>query len=221
MTATTFNIHQFMSDLSKCNPIFHNESYLQHELAGLLYRKNYQVEKEHPFKLDGKSKRLDILLPKENLAIELKCCTQKLSKRYQSDFFELRNQGAQDQKRYAFLRDVRRLERLCEETDECEFGYSIFLTNDSSYWNPPWDPKQTKHTSDKNFRLSEGRLIEGKLCWEMGTSRGTKTSAGTMNNMEAPISLNGSYKAIWKSYSQVDENKHGTFKYLAFLVRKA
>ena len=233
MTATTFDldwIHDLMTELKKNHEIFHNEKDFQESLGRQLHSQNSKVYLEHPWVSERfllecpslfKEKTIftDIWIPEKGIAIELKYCTRELPINYPNhDVFQLSNQGAQNQKRYDFLRDIQRLERLCEEPGECKVGYAVFLTNDSSYWNPPWT-SCPKHTSDKQFRLSKGRPINGILCWEEKTSRGTKTSKGTMKDREDCIHLNGCYTAVWKPYSTiVDAEKNCTFKYLAFRI---
>lgn len=246
MTETTFDLNWIrclMSELaSECPPIFHDEADFQHKLAWLLQNeRKLDVHVEYPYppelipvpnpysspleplepsKIRSKRGFLDIWLPEKGVAIELKYCTKELprSSPYH-DRFSLSNQGAQDQKRYDFLRDVQRLERLRKEPGECKVGYAVILTNDSSYWKPAWTTQKTRHTSDKNFRLNQGRRITKELYWEKFTSRGTETSKGTMKNREDCIHLNGCYTAVWEHYSPVvDEEKPGQFQYLAFRV---
>ena len=74
--------------------------------------------------------------------------------------FVLRDQRAQDIRRYDFLRDVQRLEDEVSEGRAGQ-GFAILLTNDPSYWQPP----QRDETVDAAFRIHEGRNVNGELAW--------------------------------------------------------
>ena len=82
-------------------------------------------------------------------------------------------------------------------------GYAVILTNDSAYWKSP-----TTETVDAEFRMHEGRILNGELAW------GTEAGAGTMRKREKPIKLTGTYKLSWKDYSQVSSTSYGKFRYL-------
>lgn len=234
MTETTFNlkwIRDLMIELADSHPIFHNESYFQHELAGLLYRKGCCVKKEHPFKLDGTSKRVDVWLPREKLAIELKYWTKKLDQPYETenDFYQLRNQKAQNQKRYDFLRDVQKLERLRKPQPDVrgepniKRGYVVLLTNEPSYWKCPYACHENEHQTnqDRDFHLYKGRKIGNKKLQWRENSKGEKPKEGTTKGREDSICLSSPYPYVvkWKLYSDLKiKDQPSKFKYLAFRV---
>ena len=77
------------------------------------------------------------------------------------------------------------------------------LTNDPSYWSP-----RNSHTVDSEFRLHEGRELQGSLNW------GARAGEGTMRGREEPLRLSGSYLLRWEDYSQPGAGKHARFRYL-------
>ena len=78
------------------------------------------------------------------------------------------------------------------------------LTNAPSYWAPP----RSSHTVDSEFRLHDGRELQGSLNW--GASEGE----GTTRGREEPLRLSGSYLLGWEDYSQTGAEKHARFRYL-------
>ncbi|MDL1971527.1 MAG: hypothetical protein LWW94_11315 [Candidatus Desulfofervidaceae bacterium] len=140
--------------------------------------------------------------------IELKYKTEKLTVNIKEEFFELTNQGAHDQARYDFLKDISRIESLIEQKYPKGMGITIFLTNDKKYWELP---EKDIDTVDKEFRIHEGRIIKKTtLKWKEGTSKGTKSGR------EEPICLKGDYHLSWQKYSCSDKY---LFKYLAIVIK--
>ncbi len=159
--------------------------------------------------MNGKEIYFDILAFKDSkiVAIELKYKTKNLDTIATNEEFSLKNQGAQDQGRYAFIKDISRLENAIG-THYDRTGFAIFLTNDKSYWKTP---AQDVNTVDKDFRIHEGKIIiKRELSWKEGTAK------GTMGGQDAPITLKGEYILNWKDYSNL-EGQNGEFRYL--LVR--
>ena len=202
------DIHILMQSLSKRRLLFHSESDFQQALAWEIHSAipdrmiwleiDPFPEKRHPM-------FLDIWLPTEGIALELKYCTTKLDK----EPFKLREQSARDVRRYDFLKDVQRLETVCAELNMCKAGYAVILTNDQGYWEKP----RTLETMDADFRIHEGREITGNLGWH------PRTGAGTMRDREAPIHLNGAYTTHWQDYSDVLAVRGGKFRYLVVAVQ--
>ena len=104
---------------------------------------------------------VDIWLPVEKIAIELKYVTRSLELEQNGESFALRNHGAQVQRRYDFLLDIQRLGLMRSMPELCEAGHAVLLTNDESYWNLP----RSRDTVDSDFRVHEGRVISGELAW--------------------------------------------------------
>ena len=202
------DIEALLSELAVRRPIFHSEADFQHELAWQIREMTIsEIRLEYPYPGDN-PRRLDVWLPRHGLAIELKYCTRRLEANSHGEAFALREQGAQDIRRYDFLKDIQRLEDACAEWEDCKSGLAVFLTNDHTYWQPP---KRTG-TLDAAFRLHEGRTIHGDRPWA------AETSPGTMKTRESPVSLQGAYQMKWRHYSRPATGKHGEFRYLALHV---
>jgi len=194
-------------ELSSKRPVFHSEADFQHALAWTIHEKysglNIRLEKR--VISDSEEMYFDIFAFNDNktVAIELKYKTKNLDISVDNEEFNLKNQGAQDQGRYDFIKDISRLEKALE-TYRDGAGFAIFLTNDNSYWKTP---TRDVNTADKDFRIHEGATIWGTLSWKEGTSE------GTMSGRNESIILKGKYMLNWNDYSDVVK-QNGKFRYL-------
>ena len=205
------DIQGIMASLAEKRVLFHSEADFQHSLA-------WQIQTAMPesgVRLEvnvSSAERgrmfLDIWLPDEGVAIELKYTTRKIELRHCGELFSLRDHGAQDQKRYDFLWDIRRLELMSSNVEGCEAGYAVLLTNDPLYWRMAG----RTNTVDAAFHLYEGRRVTGELNWSATASDGTK------RKRESPIRLKGSYHLRWQDYSRLNVDRYGAFRYLAVSV---
>ena len=199
------NLLGIIDRLSSLRPIFNIEADFQHALGWEFQKKfpDWSVRFEHkPTNLKDRI-FVDLWIKgDQTYAIELKYKTRKLDVNVKGESFNLLDQSAQDIGRYDFLKDVERLENIVSTHDNVK-GYAVILTNDSVYWKSP-----TTETVDAEFRIHEGRILNGELAW------GTEASAGTMRKREKPIKLTGTYKLSWKDYSQVSSTSYGKFRYL-------
>lgn len=196
-----------MRKLSRDRPVFHSERDFQHALAWRIHKDmpDSGVRLEYkPF--PDERKYLDLWLNGFGIAIELKYRTRELELTRDGEAFELRNQSANDISRYDFLNDIQRLERL-SELPRAMAGFAIFLTNDHLYWN-----ESTRCTVDAEFRLHEDRTLQGEMNWK------ERAKPGTKKGREDPIELNGSYETHWCEFGNVNDQKHGRFRYLAIGV---
>ncbi len=203
------DIDAVLTDLSESRGVFHSEADFQHAVAWQLHKAmpDRQIRLEfNPFPAEHKRMYVDIWLPSEEVAVELKYPTRKLDSEWRGELFALRNQAAQDLIRYDFLKDIQRLERMVME-NQAKVGVAILLTNDSSYWK-----QGRRATVDADFRIHESRRLTGKLKWS------DRASMGTTKNREAPIRLQGSYDVHWQDYSVVPEGTYRRFRYLAVAV---
>ena len=100
--------------------------------------------------------------------------------------------SAQDIRRYDFIMDIRRLERVVNHSGLAEVGFVVLLTNDPSYWGSP--QRGWENRTDGAFRIHEGRVIKGEMEWSERASEGTK------KGREESISLRGSYEFNWRDY---------------------
>ena len=206
-----FTINDLLTGLAEGRKVFHSEADFQHALAWHIHHAmpESQVRLEvDVMQVEHQRRSLDIWLPLEGIAIELKYKTRGLELERVDESFVLRDQSAQDQGRYDFLRDIQRVEFLRSEREQCKAGYAVLLTNDSSYWKAPTD----RDTVDADFRLHEGRTISGTLAWS------DRASPGTVSGRKSPIQIRGSYRLHWQEYSSFPERPYGEFRYLAVSV---
>ena len=201
-----------MASLSERRQLFHSEADFQHALAWRIHETvpDCEIRLEfNPFPDPAKRRRtyIDIWLPTEEVAVELKYLTRKLNSERHGERYYLSDQGAQDQKRYDFLKDIQRLETVVSER-KAKAGFAILLTNDQGYWNVG-----QPNTYDTAFRIHEGRRISGVLAWS------ENAKPGTTKDRETPISLNGTYSCSWTDYSHLEGESYGRFRYLAISVQ--
>ena len=202
-----------MQELSQSRPIFHSEADFQHALAWQIHKSmpNSQIRLEFPFRHGVSTMYLDIWLPTERLAIELKYLTRRLEQGCEGEHFALRDQSAQDTRRYDFLLDVQRLEYIANGEDVSgRAGFAVLLTNDPAYAKSPMSGWES--TNDAEFRLHQGRTVTGELNWSKHASPGTK------EGREDPIDVTGSYNLHWRHYSSLGEGNNQQFQYLAVAV---
>ena len=205
------DIHRLMAGLATTRKVFHSEADFQHALAWQIHKTmpKSQIRLEvNVTQAEDKKMFLDIWLPVEGIAIELKYKTQVLEVEQDDESFALRNHNARDQGCYYFLRDVQRLETMCSDIERCKGGYAVLLTNESLYWKTPPHP----NTADANFRIHEGQEISGSLKWA------GNPSPGTTQGRESPIQIQGSYRLHWREYSNFAVMSYGSFRYLAVSV---
>ena len=89
------------------------------------------------------------------------------------------NQAAQNLGRYAFWKDVRRIELVKKHYRAVNAGIAVFLTNDESYL------KSRVGTNYYDFSMDEGRQVSGVLDWKVP------------NNNYPSIPLDGTYVIRW------------------------
>ena len=204
------DIKGLLTALAESRKVFHSEADFQHALAWHIHQTmpKSQIRLEFPMPVEHRKMYVDIWLPVEKIAIELKYMTRKSELEDNEESFALRNQGAQNQRRYDFLQDIHRLELMRTMPELCEAGHAVLLTNDPLYWNPP----RRQDTVDSDFRVHEGREISRKLEWA------DQASPGTKRGRESPIPITGSYRLDWQDYSNFSGKSLGKFQYLAVSV---
>ena len=202
-----------LMELAVQRPIFQNEMDFQFSFAWQIKMKfpnwNIRFEKNLTDEEDEKRK-MDLWIEGENTyAIELKYPTQELFHEVNNEIFKLRNQSAVDYSRYAFLKDIQRMEEVVGNNTDVK-GYAILITNDMSIELPP-----TKDdVADFQFRIHEGKVINNE---ELDWIR--KKGGQSFGDMENPIKLRGTYKFNWKDYSELKNTNNlpvtnGKFRYL-------
>lgn len=203
------DVNELMKDLARERPVFHSEADFQHALALHIHRVVPDAGVRLEYKPDREKREyIDLWLPIRKVAVELKYLTQELDFDHKCERFALRDQGAQDTRRYDFLKDIQRLEQLsASKRTDVQAGLAILLTNDHLYWDPP-----KRETNDAEFRLHCGRTIAGRLKWS------PKASPGTTKGRKDPICLKGSYDLKWQDYENVGGGANQRFRYLAIQV---
>lgn len=205
---TLEDVASIMAALSQSRPVFHSEADFQHAFA-------WQLHQAYPgarIRLEVRARtgeRLDVyaVIDGRRVSVELKYLLRTLKTTIDEEVFDLPFQSAQDVRRYDFVRDIGRLERLRLE-GLADDAFAIALTNDPSYW----EPTRRAGTTDEAFRLPEGRRLAGLLAWA------AHTGAGTMRDRTAPIALGGDYLVTWRDFSKVGNERYGHFRYLAVEV---
>lgn len=209
-----------IQELGEKRPIFHSEADFQHSLAVLLSeelrKKGISVEIRLEKRMDVFSKKnyVDLYLEVNKnirVVIELKYKTKAEKKEVGGEKFDLLNQGAQDLGGYFFFKDIRDLEELKRNKD-IDFGFCIFLTNDSYYWD---NSKNLREAIAKNFRIKTGTEIRrGPRKWIEAnrTDPSQKKKSGKIWIEQYPnLELLNYYPPFeWKDYSK----EPTLFKYL-------
>ena len=205
------DIRRLLTGLAENRKVFHSEADFQHALAWHIHQtmQKSQIRLEFPVPIERRKMYVDIWLPEQKTAIELKYVTRSSELEHNEESFTLRNHGAHPPRRYDFLRDIQRLERMCSELKLCEAGHAVLLTNDPLYWNPPG----RLGTVDSAFRVHEGQEIQKKLEWT------DEASPGTKKGREIPIQLKGLYPLRWQDYSDFPGKPGGKFRYLPVSVK--
>ena len=209
----TWDLDTTLMELAVQRPVFQNEMDFQFSFAWQIKMKfpnwNIRFEKNLTDSEDEK-RRIDLWIEGENTyAIELKYPVQELFHEVNNEIFKLRNQSAVDYSRYAFLKDIQRMEEVVGNNTDVK-GYAILITNDMSIELPP-----TKDdVADFQFRIHEGKVINNE---ELDWIR--KEGGQSFGDMENPIKLRGTYKFNWKDYSELKNKNNlpvtnGKFRYL-------
>ena len=208
------DINKILNNLSNKRKIFVSEADFKFALAWEIKSEipEAKVRLEYcPVDIDS-SMHIDILVKmgEDIYPIELKYMTKQCDVTVDDERFILKNQGAQDVKRYDFIKDISRVERLSERMGNFKEGYCIAITNDPSYWNT----SSNKNTCDAAFRINHNSIKEGKLEWAAHTGNGTN------KNREESLILKNRYDIYWQEYSKIDNSSSGQFKYLSINVVK-
>lgn len=115
----------------------------------------------------------------------------------------MKNHGAPDLARYDFIKDIVRIEKVCNTFHKTN-GFAIILSNESALWNQP--VLRDKIPNDIEYRIHNEKVLEGELNW------GPNTGQGTMKGRESSLNLLGTYKLNWLPYSKVLDSAGGEFK---------
>lgn len=157
-------VDEWMDELARSYPEFDNERDFQFRLRELLEKITAKrVPVEHQ---PGNTGRERIDLVSSEKFIELK--------------YRHAKRGDKPNGKYAFLKDIKKLEDYCEQ-GLCREGIAILITRDGSFWE-----KSGKNLKYPDFELYEGRVIKGKV--KSPTDRYKE------------IQLTGKYTMHWRPY---------------------
>ena len=191
-----FDMDRTMESLSAEGRIFTSEADFQFSLAWTIKELYpfFDVRLEETFVWDP-DKHFDIVLHSdgEMIPIELKYCTKRANPESAGGVI-LKNQGAEDIRRYDFIKDIQRVESVrgqCSMDPGHRFlcGYVIMLTNSSLFWKR----SGRNGCCDDAFRIHEGRRIGGVMEWS------DKASSGTKKGREDPIETDY-YDIVWNQF---------------------
>lgn len=207
------NIHELMQGLAKTRPVFHSEADFQFALAWHIKETMPDCEVRLEWKPFPKENlHIDAWLPTYATAIELKYPTRApFGVCHNGERFKLAKHPS-PRRRYSFVKDIERIERILYERDDIERGFAVLLTNRKSLWQDPRPDWEC--TDDAAFRLHEGRKLSGELSWRPG-------SAHLKNKRRKhPIRLRNTYPIQWSDFSSFCVQKNSQFRYLAVEVGK-
>lgn len=124
--------------------------------------------------------------------VELKYATRKVNtseslfgEPLKTDECILKNQAASNIVMYAYWKDVRRIETICEKYQNIDGGFALMITNCSDYWNAPrGDAKYAP------FSMHEGHIVgSGTLDWN--------NASDSNHKHYPPFILRGIYSCRW------------------------
>lgn len=221
-----FNIGIIMEKLAAERPVFHSEADFQFALAWKIQdtypAAKIRLEKSVPGLEDSKSKYsknryidIMVIIDGKEIPIELKYKTRKKCKdpvKVKNEEYNLKNQGAQDNGRYDFFRDISKIEKYLNfKNTNCDYGYAIILTNDHLYYEPGRDSNSSQFRIDKEIE----RIKSGEHDWK-SKSESFKTYNSNRFNV---IKLKHSYDVEWKDYPASEEIGK-EFKFLIVTIKK-
>lgn len=207
------DIEETVEDLDR---VFHHEADFQHELAWHLHQRYSDTRVRLERRVTGadfpgstEDVYIDIWVEDDEhvVPVELKYKPDVFHGSWNGEQLELRRHSAHDVSRFDFTDDIARIETVVEATG-CEYGVVVLLTNDHLYWQPP----TRDDVMDYDFRIHDGKTLEGELTWHDDVSAGT-----VAQKRDRPIELDGTYELDWQDYqysipSDPDENTE--FRYL-------
>jgi hypothetical protein len=191
------SLSKVLQRLSEERPVFHSEADLQHALAWSIQRAFPSARVRLEMRAPGIAERLHLdawfQIDAERTALEIKYKSHRLQTTVNGESFDLLGHGAQDLGRYDFLKDVQRLERVCDG-GAAERGFAIMITNDPAYWTTRGS---SVGSACESYRLTPGREVSGSLQW------GANAGPGTTRGRELPIVLRRRYLLHWQAFSVV------------------
>ncbi|MDH6604256.1 hypothetical protein OKW23_001415 [Bacilli bacterium PM5-9] len=203
-------------DINKTINLLANERKIFHSEADFQFSFAWKIKEVYPkanirleyINNDIKNMHIDVLIELNNyiIPIELKYVTKFFVGQDKGEKFILKDHGAQDLRRYDFIRDIERIEYCKKKLMNFKEGYAIMVTNDKSYYQ---EYTRDKITNCHDFRIHDGKTIEKKLIWR------NNPSIGTIKGRERDIKLSKDYNLKWSRFSLLKEEE---FKVLVVKV---
>jgi len=146
-----------------------------------------------------------INMNKMNVAIELKYKTTDISQltfdSKTGEVFRLKKQRGHTYSRYGFWCDVKRLQDVVRNCENC-IGYALFLTNDKAYWGNGGPKTADDDFEDDGFGIYDGRKM-----------RRNQKLKGDIKGENEVVELECAYELKWKPYG-----KKSDFRYLLLKI---
>lgn len=223
------SIKYVICELAKDRQLFWKEADFQFAFAWKLKElyNDAEIRLERTFKItDGKNEviNIDIWVRIDDTVfpIELKYKTKclevknpvKTVKDNDGEEVTLKNQGAQDLSRYAFIKDIHRLETVLD-SNKLKFGcgYAIFLTNDPTFWrerHKNYHKNGQVYPADYEFSLHK-EITQGVHQWL--NPRDWMKALGKIN-------LRSSYGVSWEDYPRNSKYGKTLLRYLVIQVNQ-
>lgn len=207
--AMNLDVPATLASLARIRPVPHSEADFQHALAWQIHLADTDAQ----VRLETRSARnirLDLLVMSagQRTAIELKFLVASFRGDIGGEHYDLPNQAAQDIGRHDFIKDISRIEALVA-AGTVDVGWAVALTNDPSYWQPgrKVDPL------DAEFRLHEGRVLEGSVGWAAAAG------AGTTRNRQERLVVTGRHECRWRDYAIVADGSGRQHRWCYLAVR--
>lgn len=195
------DINEIISLLANDRKVFHSEADFQFSIAWKIkdIYPDANVRLEY-INNDIKDMHIDILVILEDyvIPIELKYVTKFFDGIDNDEKFILKNHGAQDLRRYDFVKDIKRIEYCKEKLENFKEGYAIMITNDKAYYK---EYNSNNITVCHDFRIHNGKVLEKDLSWK------NNPSLGTIKGRESNIILSGNYDLLWDNYSCINNTE--------------
>jgi hypothetical protein len=201
-----FDLYKPLNQIKEKRKLFHSEADFQFALAWeiQLCYPDIDVRMEYRPK-EAPNMHIDIFIHTENgsIPIELKYKTLKTDIVVEGESFFLKDHGAQDIGKYDCLTDLSRIEWLSHNLPDFIKGYTLWLTNDPSYWTR----LKRSNTIYEAFSIHEGAIKQGEMAWA------AHAGEGTTKNRTNPIQFYNSYVITGDTYSIIGNKRNETFKY--------
>ena len=215
-----FDIHAVINKLSEVRHAFVSEGDFQFELMkaiSLVYPKAIvTAEYCYPYECDEKAgNHTDIIVQIADKVIPIELKYKVKFPKNSERVFDNRKVYLPDSKGYnsnchAFFLDISKTQRMIACCGKCEEGYCLFLTNESSYWNPAKLARQCRE-----FLLCEGIRIATEYAYHDKNNRRVVGDLVTSKTRYKPITLLYPCSFHWEKYPSND-----TFRLLICEVRQ-